>query len=399
MEKTPNSNRVTISIFGNRNAGKSSILNSIANQEVSIVSDIKGTTTDPVKKAMELIPAGPVLFIDTAGIDDEGELGSLRIKKSLEILRRTDIALFVMDASDIDTLSLERLENEARYYEIPLLKVINKTDLLDEVKLSELKAEYPDAIFISTKKEEDIESLKEAIISLVKSVDEEKPLVSDILKPDSNVILVIPIDKLAPKGRLILPQVQTLRDLLDHGIKSFVVRNTELESALKDINKVDLVITDSQAFKEVDRIVPKEIPLTSFSILFARQKGELIEFAKGVRTIDKLKKGSKVLIAENCTHNTNHEDIGRKKIPNLIRQKMGFDVQFDFKSGFDFEDSLSDYDLIIHCGGCMVNKREILSRIRLAKEANVPMTNYGMTIAYLNGILDRSIEIFKGSEV
>ncbi|TJX68137.1 [FeFe] hydrogenase H-cluster maturation GTPase HydF [Soehngenia saccharolytica] len=399
MEKTPNSNRVTISIFGNRNAGKSSILNSIANQEVSIVSDIKGTTTDPVKKAMELIPAGPVLFIDTAGIDDEGELGSLRIKKSLEILRRTDIALFVMDASDIDTLSLERLENEARYYEIPLLKVINKTDLLDEVKLSELKAEYPDAIFISTKKEEDIESLKEAIISLVKSVDEEKPLVSDILKPDSNVILVIPIDKLAPKGRLILPQVQTLRDLLDHGIKSFVVRNTELESALNDINKVDLVITDSQAFKEVDRIVPKGIPLTSFSILFARQKGELLEFAKGVRAIDKLKKDSKVLIAENCTHNTNHEDIGRKKIPNLIRQKLGFDVQFDFKSGFDFEDSLSDYDLIIHCGGCMVNKREILSRIRLAKEVNVPMTNYGMTIAYLNGILDRSIEIFKGSEV
>jgi len=395
MEKTPNSNRVTISIFGNRNAGKSSLLNAIANQEVSIVSDVKGTTTDPVKKAMEMIPAGPVLFIDTAGIDDEGELGSLRIKKSLQILRRTDIALYIIDALDVDDKSLGEIEKETNYYDIPLLKVVNKTDLLEEESLVKLKEKYHDAIFISTKNEKDIDLLKAKIIELIKSLDEDKPIVGDILNPYSNVILVIPIDKLAPKGRLILPQVQTLRDLLDHGIKSYVVRNTELESALKDIKKVDLVITDSQAFKEVDQIVPKDIPLTSFSILFARQKGELNEFVKGVKAIERLNQNSKVLIAENCTHNTNHEDIGRKKIPNLIRQKTNFDIQFDFRSGYDFEENLSDYDLIIHCGGCMVNRREILSRIRLAKERNTPITNYGITIAYLTGILDRSIEVFK----
>ncbi len=395
MEKTPNSNRVTISIFGNRNAGKSSLLNAIANQEVSIVSDVKGTTTDPVKKAMEMIPAGPVLFIDTAGIDDEGELGSLRIKKSLQILRRTDIALYIIDALDVDDKSLGEIEKETNYYDIPLLKVVNKTDLLEEESLVKLKEKYHDAIFISTKNEKDIDLLKAKIIELIKSLDEDKPIVGDILNPYSNVILVIPIDKLAPKGRLILPQVQTLRDLLDHGIKSYVVRNTELESALKDIKKVDLVITDSQAFKEVDQIVPKDIPLTSFSILFARQKGELNEFVKGVKAIEQLNQNSKVLIAENCTHNTNHEDIGRKKIPNLIRKKTNLDIQFDFRSGYDFEENLSDYDLIIHCGGCMVNRREILSRIRLAKERNTPITNYGITIAYLTGILDRSIEVFK----
>ncbi|HPP30954.1 MAG TPA: [FeFe] hydrogenase H-cluster maturation GTPase HydF [Soehngenia sp.] len=395
MEKTPNSNRVTISIFGNRNAGKSSLLNAIANQEVSIVSDVKGTTTDPVKKAMEMIPAGPVLFIDTAGIDDEGELGSLRIKKSLQILRRTDIALYIIDALDVDDKSLGEIEKESNYYDIPLLKVVNKTDLLEEESLVKLKEKYHDAIFISTKNEKDIDLLKAKIIELIKSLDEDKPIVGDILNPYSNVILVIPIDKLAPKGRLILPQVQTLRDLLDHGIKSYVVRNTELESALKDIKKVDLVITDSQAFKEVDQIVPKDIPLTSFSILFARQKGELNEFVKGVKAIERLNQNSKVLIAENCTHNTNHEDIGRKKIPNLIRKKTNLDIQFDFRSGYDFEENLSDYDLIIHCGGCMVNRREILSRIRLAKERKTPITNYGITIAYLTGILDRSIEVFK----
>lgn len=395
MEKTPNSNRVTISIFGNRNAGKSSLLNAIANQEVSIVSDVKGTTTDPVKKAMELIPAGPVLFIDTAGIDDEGNLGNLRIKKSFQILRRTDIALYIIDGLDEDDKNLENIETESKYYDIPLLKVVNKTDLLDEESIVKLKDKYPDAIFISTKNENDIELLKAKLIALIQSIDEDKPIVGDMLKPDSNVILVIPIDKLAPKGRIILPQVQTLRDLLDHGIKSFVVRNTELENALKDIKKVDLVITDSQVFKEVDEIVPKNIPLTSFSILFARQKGELNEFVKGVRAIEKLNQNSRVLIAENCTHNTNHEDIGRKKIPDLIRQKTFSDIQFDFKSGYDFEENLSDYDLIIHCGGCMVNRREILSRIRLAKQANVPITNYGITIAYLTGILDRSIELFK----
>ena len=395
MEKTPNSNRVTISIFGNRNAGKSSLLNAIANQEVSIVSDVKGTTTDPVKKAMELIPAGPVLFIDTAGIDDEGNLGNLRIKKSLQILRRTDIALYILDGLDEDDKNLENIETESKYYDIPLLKVVNKTDLLDEERIVKLKGKYSDAMFISTKNENDIELLKAKLIALIQSIDEDKPIVGDILKPDSNVILVIPIDKLAPKGRIILPQVQTLRDLLDHGIKSFVVRNTELENALKDIKKVDLVITDSQVFKEVDEIVPKNIPLTSFSILFARQKGELNEFVKGVKAIEKLNQNSKVLIAENCTHNTNHEDIGRKKIPDLIRQKSCSDIQFDFKSGYDFEENLSDYDLIIHCGGCMVNRREIISRIRLAKQANVPITNYGITIAYLTGILDRSIELFK----
>ncbi|MBC7088729.1 MAG: [FeFe] hydrogenase H-cluster maturation GTPase HydF, partial [Tissierellales bacterium] len=278
MEKTPNSNRVTISIFGNRNAGKSSLLNAIANQEVSIVSDVKGTTTDPVKKAMELIPAGPVLFIDTAGIDDEGDLGNLRIKKSLQILRRTDIALYIIDGLDEDDKNIENIETESKYYDIPLLKVVNKTDLLDEERIAKLKDKYPDAIFISTKNENDIELLKAKLIALIQSIDEDKPIVGDMLKPNSNAILVIPIDKLAPKGRLILPQVQTLRDLLDHGIKSFVVRNTELENALKDIKKVDLVITDSQVFKEVDEIVPKNIPLTSFSILFARQKGELNEF-------------------------------------------------------------------------------------------------------------------------
>lgn len=394
MNTTPNSNRITITIYGKRNAGKSSLLNSISGQEVSIVSEVKGTTTDPVKKAMELIPVGPVLFIDTAGIDDEGTLGSLRIKRSLEVGRRTNLAIYVMDITDLDEDSFNTMKKHFDKYNIPYILVINKIDKVSSNYVEEVKNIYKDAIFVSSLTGTNINQLKEELINRIKALRKDPPLVGDLVPYNGKVILVIPIDKEAPKGRLILPQVQVIRDLLDHGVKTYVVRDTELESALKDIDDVDLVITDSQIFKKVDQIVPQNINITSFSILFARQKGDLDEYINGTKVIEGLPDGANILIAENCTHNVSHVDIGRVKIPTLLEKKTGKKFNFHFKTGYDFTEDLRDYSLVIHCGGCMVNRKEILNRIKICKEQKVPITNYGVLLAYLNGILDRATNIF-----
>lgn len=395
MNNTPNSNRITISIYGKRNAGKSSLLNAITGQEISIVSPVKGTTTDPVKKAMELIPIGPVMFIDTAGLDDEGDLGELRIKRSLDTARRTNVAIYVMDVQDIDEAALSNMESLFKKYNIPYILVMNKIDMVDKNYLEEIKKKYPAAVFVSTQNKHDVDKLKEKLVDMVQEQEIDPPIVGDLVPYNGKVVLVVPIDKEAPRGRLILPQVQVLRDCLDHGIKSYVVRDTELENALRDLKDIDLVITDSQIFKKVNEIVPKEIKLTSFSILFARQKGDINEFIEGVKAVSNLADGADILIAENCTHNTSHEDIGRVKIPTLLQKKTGKKFNFYFKTGYSFSEDLNKYSLVIHCGGCMVNRKEIENRIILCKESDVPITNYGVLLAYLSGILDRTIEIFQ----
>ncbi len=393
MMKTPVSNRVHIAIYGNRNSGKSSIFNKIIGQDIAIVSDIKGTTTDPVKKSMELLPFGPVIFIDTAGLDDEGVLGDLRIKSSEKILQRTDFAIYVHDAENVDIEGFHKLKKEFKRFNINYLEVFNKIDLLSEDELKSLKEKNKNSIFVSTKNDKDILDLKDRLIDILRENEEEETLIGDLVPYNGKVVLVVPIDSEAPKGRIILPQVQVIRDALDHGIKTYILRDTELEEGLKDLKDVDLVITDSQAFKEVSQIV-KDIPITSFSILFARQKGDLSSFEEGVKALTSLKEGSRVLISESCTHNHSHEDIGRVKIPTLINKKLGYSLEYDFKMGHDFPKEL-DYDLVIHCGSCMLNKKTMLNRISICKEQNIPITNYGIVLAYLNGILDESISMFK----
>lgn len=395
MNNTPNSNRIVISIYGKRNAGKSSLLNALTEQEVSIVSPVSGTTTDPVKKSMELNPVGPVLFIDTAGIDDKGDLGNLRIKKSLETARRTTIALYIMDGKYIDEKSFGNMELIFRKYNIPYILVINKIDIISKAQIETFSKKFPEAIFVSSTTGQNINLLKCKLIEKIQNTEEDLPIVGDLIPYGGKVILVMPIDKQAPKGRLILPQVQVIRDCLDNGIKAYVVRDTELESALEDLDDIDLVITDSQIFKVVEKKVPKDIPLTSFSILFARHKGNLMELASGVKAVEALEDGANILIAENCTHNASHEDIGRVKIPTLLEKKTGRKFNFEFRTGYNFSEDLSKYSLVIHCGGCMVNRKEIESRIQICKDSSVPMTNYGILLAYLNGILDRCIEIFR----
>lgn len=394
MNSTPNANRKHIAIYGKTNAGKSSLINKLLGQEVSLVSEKEGTTTDPVQKAMELIPVGPVLFIDTAGFNDESDLGEIRTKKTLDILKRTDIAIYVFDILDIDLEEFNKVKRSFKRYNIPFITVVNQIDKLREEELELIKEKYKDHIFLSALTGEGIENLKENLIKILKEEDEELPIVGDLLSYDSKVILVVPIDSEAPKGRLILPQVQCIRDCLDHGIKSYVVRDTELKSALEDINNVDLVITDSQAFREVDKIVPKEIKLTSFSMLFARQKGDFEEFIRGAFKIKDLNKDSKILIAESCTHNVSHEDIGRVKIPKLINNFVGAELTYDYSIFHDFPEDIDRYDLIIHCGACMINRKTVINRVNTCKEKNVPITNYGIVLAYLNGILERSLSLF-----
>lgn len=394
MNSTPNSNRKHIVLYGKRNAGKSSILNFIMGQEVSLVSNVAGTTTDPVSKAMELLNIGPVLFIDTAGLDDEGDIGELRVKKSLQTLNKADLAIYVLDSSNIDLIFLDKTIIEFKKYNIPYIIAFNKIDKIDLNQLNILRQKYKEAVFISTYKNQGINSLYSKIELKIKEQDDEISIMNGILKYNSNVILVVPIDSEAPKGRLILPQVQVIRDCLDNGIKTCVVRDTELEDVISNMKNVDMVITDSQAFKRVSSIVPKSIPLTSFSILFARQKGDLEVFVKNVQKINELDENSKVLITETCTHNHSHEDIGRVKIPSLINKFLGKTLNYEFSMGMNFPEDILKYDLIIHCGACMVNRRTILNRINKCKEAGVAITNYGITLAYLTGILDRSIEIF-----
>lgn len=394
MNTTPNANRKHIGIYGNTNSGKSSLMNKILGQDISLVSNVEGTTTDPVQKAMELIPFGPVLLIDTAGLEDKTELGEIRVKKSFEFLKRLDFAIYVVDGKNLDIDTYKKWKREANKYNINYIVVVNKLDRLNNDEINNINNIFDNPLFISAKKNENIDKLKDELVKYLEQDEEDKPIVGDLLPYGSNVVLVVPIDSEAPKGRIILPQVQVIRDCLDHGIKTYVVRDTELEEALKEIKNVDLVITDSQAFKEVDKIVPKEINLTSFSILFARQKGELSDFLEGANKLKDLKSGDKILICESCTHNISHEDIGRVKIPRMLNKIAGGELNLEYKVGYDFNEDVETYDMVIHCGACMVNRKSVINKINLCKEKNVPITNYGLVIAYFTGILDRSIEIF-----
>lgn len=396
LNSTPSSNRIHIGLFGKRNAGKSSIINAITGQNLAIVSDVKGTTTDPVSKAMELLPLGPVVIIDTPGLDDEGELGALRIQKAYQTLNKTDIAILVIDSSigmtKEDSSILERIISK----EIPYVIVFNKVDLLEQKPSLPADISSKNSIFVSTLTGENIFELKELIAKQVPKDTQEKYIVRDLVKPNDFVILVVPIDASAPKGRLILPQQQTIRDLLECGAVSIVVQEAELKRTMEQLGqKPALVITDSQAFKNVSAIVPEDIPLTSFSILFARYKGNLNTVVHGAHAIDSLENGDIVLISEGCTHHRQCEDIGTVKLPRWITNQTGKELQFEFTSGTEFPADLSKYKMIIHCGGCTLNEREMKYRLKCAEEQNIPITNYGTAIAHMNGILDRSIEILK----
>ncbi|CEP90145.1 GTP-binding protein [[Clostridium] sordellii] len=394
MNITPNANRKHIGIYGNTNSGKSSLMNAILGQDISLVSSVEGTTTDPVQKAMELIPFGPILLIDTAGLEDKSELGEVRIKKSYDYLKRLDFSIYVIDGKNIDIETYKIWKKQANKYNIGHIVVINKIDTLNKDEINNIKNLFENPIFISVKENKGIDKLKEELIKSLEQEEEDKPIVGDLLPYGSKVVLVVPIDSEAPKGRIILPQVQVIRDCLDHGIKTYVVRDTELSQALTDLKDIDLVITDSQAFKEVESIIPSDMELTSFSILFARQKGEIRDFLEGTKKLDSLKPGDKILICESCTHNVSHEDIGRVKIPNMLKKIAGGDLIIDYKVGYDFKENVEDYDLIIHCGACMVNRKSVLNKIDICKEKNVPITNYGMVIAYFTGILNRAVNIF-----
>lgn len=393
LNDTPSANRIHIGFFGKRNAGKSSLVNAVTGQELSVVSDVAGTTTDPVYKAMELLPLGPVMIIDTAGFDDEGELGELRIKKTKRVLNKTDAAVLTVSAeegfSDCDRELLELFQKK----EIPYIVAINKSDLFSYDALSDLGEK--NTVLVSAKTGDGINALKERIAKLVKTDDMKLKLVGDLLKPSDIAVLVIPIDSSAPKGRLILPQQQAIRDILEANAITAVVRETELKEALKSFNrKPALVITDSQAFKRVAQDTPSDIPLTSFSILMARFKGFLETAAKGAAAIEKLKDGDRVLISEGCTHHRQCEDIGTVKLPKWLKEYTGRELAIETSSGTEFPEELSEFSLVIHCGGCMLNEREMRYRMKCSVDQGIPFTNYGTAIAYLNGILRRSTEIF-----
>ena len=389
LNKTPSGSRVHIGFFGRRNAGKSSVVNAVTGQEISIVSDVKGTTTDPVTKAMELLPMGPVLIIDTPGIDDEGTVGELRVKRTHKMLNKCDVAVLVVDASIGKGEEDTALEELFRIKNIPYITVYNKSDLLAPAILAE------NELSVSAATGEGIDSLKEKIASLAKH-GEDKRIIGDRIKPKEVVVLVTPIDASAPKGRLILPQVQTIRDILDSNAVCMVAQTSELEAtldALKD--KPRMVITDSQVFGVVKNIVPEDVPLTSFSILMASYKGILEGAVNGVLGIEKLREGSRVLICEGCTHHRQCEDIGTVKLPAWLKKYTGVEsLNIEFTSGGEFPERLEEYDLIVHCGGCMLNEREVTYRAKCAADAGVPFTNYGTAIAYMNGILKRSLSPF-----
>ena len=388
LNNTPSANRVHIGIFGKRNAGKSSVMNALTNQNIAIVSDVKGTTTDPVLKTMELLPLGPVVMIDTPGIDDEGKLGALRIKKSYQMLNKTDVAVVVIDGAEESTEDKQLIEKIIAK-NIPYVIFHNKSDTF--------KAEKKEGhLYGSALEKNGIDELKQVIITLANSEENDKKIVADLIKPLDIVVLVVPIDAAAPKGRLILPQQQTIRDILDAGAVSVVVKDTELKETLAKLGtKPKLVITDSQAFGKVSAIVPDDIQLTSFSILFARYKGSLETAVKGATAIEQLNNGDKILISEGCTHHRQCGDIGTVKLPNLLKKYTGKSFDFEFTSGTEFPEDLSGYKLVIHCGGCMLNEREMKYRYLCAAEQDIPITNYGTAIAYMNGILKRSVAPFE----
>lgn len=401
MNGTPSADRVHIGFFGKRNAGKSSIVNKVTGQELAVVSDVKGTTTDPVSKAMELLPLGPVVIIDTPGIDDEGHLGELRVRKAKQVLNRVDVAVLVVDATVGKTSVDEELIRIFKEKEIPYLVVYNKADLLktkDGNRLSsenKLNQNAEQSIYASAATGQNIYELKERIASLAVTDELKLRLVGDLLEPSDFVILVVPIDKAAPKGRLILPQQQTIRDVLEAGAAAIVIKEDELSNTLENLGKKPkLVITDSQVFAKVSKETPEDIWLTSFSILFARFKGNLKAAAAGAAAIDRLKDGDKILISEGCTHHRQCDDIGTVKLPRWIRNYTGKDLEFEYSSGRDFPEDVTKYSLIVHCGGCMLNEREMRYRQKCALDQEIPITNYGIAIAYMQGILKRCVEMF-----
>lgn len=422
MNETPSADRVHIGFFGRRNAGKSSIVNKVTGQELAVVSDVKGTTTDPVSKAMELLPMGPVVIIDTPGIDDEGHLGELRVRKAKQVLNRVDVAVLVVDATVGKTSVDEELIRIFKEKEIPYLVVYNKTDLLktkdgnpfsSENKLNQnthagtvkensvsQKQDHEiqnteQSIYASAATGQNIYELKERIASLAVTDELKLRLVGDLLDPSDFAILVVPIDKAAPKGRLILPQQQTIRDVLEAGAAAIVIKEDELSNTLETLGKKPkLVITDSQVFAKVSKETPEDIWLTSFSILFARFKGNLKAAAAGAAAIDRLKDGDKILISEGCTHHRQCDDIGTVKLPRWIRNYTGKDLEFEYSSGREFPEDVTKYSLIVHCGGCMLNEREMRYRQKCALDQEIPITNYGIAIAYMQGILKRCVEMF-----
>ncbi len=388
LNKTPSSDRVHIGIFGRRNAGKSSIINAITNQSLAIVSDLKGTTTDPVYKSMEILPLGPVVIIDTPGIDDTGELGQLRVKKAVQVLNKTDIAVLVIDCtvgiSETEKELIERFKSK----EIPYIIVMNKSDLLK----TEKDENY---IYVSAKSGDGINQLKEIISKKIPENADKYPIIRDLIEPFDFVILVIPIDSAAPKGRLILPQQQTIRDILDGDAVSVIIKEYELKKTIESLGKKPkMIVCDSQVFGRVAKDTPDDVLLTSFSILFARHKGNLEELVKGAAVIDKLNDGDSILISEGCTHHRQCDDIGTYKIPKWLSEYTGKKFVIETSSGTEFPEDLSKYKLIIHCGGCMLNEKEMKYRIRYAEEQGIPIVNYGIFIAYVHGILKRSLMPF-----
>ncbi len=387
LNQTPTAERVHIAFFGKRNAGKSSLVNAFTGQSLAIVSDVKGTTTDPVYKAMELLPLGPVMIIDTPGIDDEGELGMMRVERAKQVLRKTDAAVVVTDAAkatDADEKALIELINERK---IPVIIAKNKSDLLESVPES-----TDGTVYVSALTGTGVHELKEKVASLIKTDGTERHIVSDLLSEGDAVVLVTPIDESAPKGRLILPQQQTIRDILDAGASAFVCRDTELSRTLAHLSAPPrMVITDSQAFGRVSKLVPESVPLTSFSILMARYKGSLATSVSGARALKDIKTGDKILIAEGCTHHRQCNDIGTVKLPAWICKYTGAEPEFVFTSGAEFPDSVDAFALVVHCGACMLNEKEVAHRVRLCERSGVPVTNYGILIAEINGILARSV--------
>ena len=399
LNNTPMSERVHIGFFGRRNAGKSSVMNAVTGQDLAVVSDVKGTTTDPVYKSMELLPIGPVVMIDTPGIDDEGELGKLRVKKSYQTLNKTDAAVLVIDAAAGVSGEDKKLLEKIKAKKIPYVVALNKKELAEEEDMERIKKELDSdggwIIEVSAAAGDGICELKEKIAAAVHQEETENVLVRDLLHPSDIVVLVVPVDSAAPKGRLILPQQQVIRDILEAEAVSVVVKENGLKNILDQLKENPrMVITDSQVFKKVSKDTPADVPLTSFSILMARYKGNLEQAVRGVTELERLKEGDVVLISEGCTHHRQCEDIGTVKIPRWIREYTGEEIQIETTSGTEFPDDLSKYKLIIHCGGCMLNEREMKYRYSCAADQGIPITNYGILIAYVNGILKRSVELF-----
>lgn len=398
LNNTPSADRVHIGFFGRRNVGKSSVVNAVTGQELAVVSEVKGTTTDPVQKAMELLPMGPVVVIDTPGFDDVGTLGELRVRKTKQILNKTDVAVLVLDATVAVSETEKELLRIFREKGIPYVLAVNKEDLRkqeDALPEDYLSEESENIVRISARTGFQIEELKERIARLTVAGENERRIVGDLLKPSDFVVLVVPIDSAAPKGRLILPQQQTIRDILEAHAISIVVREHELKETLKSLGKKPaMVITDSQAFARVSEDTPRDIPLTSFSILFARYKGNLDLLVQGAEAIERLQDGDKVLISEGCTHHRQCDDIGSVKIPHWLKSYTGKQLEIEFSSGMEFPEELSEYKLIIHCGGCMLNEREMKYRLKCARDQGIAITNYGTAIAYMQEILTRSVEIF-----